>query len=161
MSSFIPPEEYYKTIPKKFMGAGVIFVDSHDRVLVLETTYKERWEVPGGIIDQEESPLDAAVREVKEELGIDVDRTLLKLTTIDFQHTQGVKPDNIQFHFWGGVIDPTAIVLDSDELKSFKFIDPSELEVYCKPALARRTLATLQAAKEGKMVYLEDGYPIV
>lgn len=159
MSLFIPPEQYYKTVPKKFMGAGVIFVDDQDRVLILETTYKEHWEVPGGLVDEEESPLDAAVREVKEELGIDVDRALLRLTTIDFQHIQGVKPDNIQIHFWGGVIDPSAIILDSDELKSFKFIDSSDLEEYCKPALARRTQATLQAAKEGRTVYLEDGYP--
>jgi 8-oxo-dGTP pyrophosphatase MutT (NUDIX family) len=51
------------------MGAAVLFTDTGGRVLLVEPTYKDYWEVPGGAVDADESPYDAAVREVKEELG--------------------------------------------------------------------------------------------
>jgi 8-oxo-dGTP pyrophosphatase MutT (NUDIX family) len=35
---------------------------------LLEPTYKEDWEIPGGIIEENESPREACKREVLEEL---------------------------------------------------------------------------------------------
>jgi ADP-ribose pyrophosphatase YjhB (NUDIX family) len=52
------------------MAAGALFFDAADRVLMVEPTYKDYWEVPGGYVETGESPLQAAVREVHEELGI-------------------------------------------------------------------------------------------
>lgn len=36
--------------------------------------YPNVWDVPGGHIDDGESPMDALVREIREELGIEIDR---------------------------------------------------------------------------------------
>jgi 8-oxo-dGTP diphosphatase len=38
----------------------------------LRTKYKDYWDIPGGYVEPGESPHDAARREVREELGIDV-----------------------------------------------------------------------------------------
>lgn len=54
------------------MGAAVLFTDPAGRVLLVEPTYKDYWEVPGGAVDADESPYDAAMRELKEELGLSV-----------------------------------------------------------------------------------------
>ena len=37
--------------PGKRMGAGALVRDTHGRVLIVEPTYKDRWEVPGGAVE--------------------------------------------------------------------------------------------------------------
>ncbi len=172
MRTVLPLAQHYARLPKKCMAAGVIFVDEQQRVLIVETTYSETWEVPGGYVEANESILDAAVREIREEIGAKLDRTSLRLTTVDYKHADGdppspqategqAKPESIQFHFWGGVIDPATITVDNDEISSFKFVPSGQLDQSCTPTLARRTQATVEAALENRTVYLEDGYPIV
>lgn len=54
--------------------AGCILQDDQGRVLLLHrnTAKRTQWEIPGGKIDEGENAQKAAVREVKEELGVDV-----------------------------------------------------------------------------------------
>lgn len=37
-----------------------------------ETTYKEYWDIPGGLADYGELPRETAIRETKEEVGLDI-----------------------------------------------------------------------------------------
>lgn len=54
--------------------AGCILKDRHGRVLLLHRHSKgaDQWEVPGGKLENTEDPKAAAIREVKEEVGVDV-----------------------------------------------------------------------------------------
>ncbi|WP_169813104.1 NUDIX domain-containing protein [Nocardia jejuensis] len=72
------------------MGAGLLFVDELGRVLLVEPTYKDHWELPGGVVEGGESPGAAAVREVREELGLDV--PLGQLLVVDWV-PPGLYPD--------------------------------------------------------------------
>lgn len=40
-----------------------------------ETTYKEYWDIPGGLVDVGEMPRKAAIRETREEVGLDITPT--------------------------------------------------------------------------------------
>ncbi len=60
--------ETSRELPKKRVGSGVAIVDQEMRVLLVEPTYKETWEVPGGMVELDESPREAARRECFEEL---------------------------------------------------------------------------------------------
>ena len=53
------------------MAAGVLYVDDQDRVLIVEPTYHDHWNLPGGVVQANESPYAAARREIGEELGLD------------------------------------------------------------------------------------------
>lgn len=55
-------------------GVRVIILDQNQRILMVRQHHQERyvWTVPGGAIEPGETSLDAAVREVKEETGLDV-----------------------------------------------------------------------------------------
>ncbi|MGH3470999.1 MAG: NUDIX domain-containing protein, partial [Nocardioidaceae bacterium] len=42
------------------------------QILLCELTYKKFWDLPGGCVDPIEPPAAAVVREIREELGLDV-----------------------------------------------------------------------------------------
>lgn len=61
-------------------GIAVIVVNENDEVLLMQRGPNARtetgfWENPGGEIELDENPVDAAIREVREELGVDVEIT--------------------------------------------------------------------------------------
>ncbi len=52
-------------------GAACVILDGGGRVLLVKENYeRRRWTLPGGAIDADETPWDAAVREVAEETGL-------------------------------------------------------------------------------------------
>ena len=70
--SYLPPREYYATLPKHIAGAGAIFRDADGGILLVKPSYRETWEIPGGGLEHGEDPWAAAVREVKEEIGLEL-----------------------------------------------------------------------------------------
>jgi 8-oxo-dGTP diphosphatase len=54
------------------LGAAAVILDRQDRVLLVRHTYGRcNWEIPGGASEPGESVIDTAVREVREEAGVD------------------------------------------------------------------------------------------
>jgi 8-oxo-dGTP pyrophosphatase MutT (NUDIX family) len=56
---------------RHFTASAIVF-DDHDRVLLVHHNKLGMWLYPGGHIDPNEDPAQAAIREVREETGIDV-----------------------------------------------------------------------------------------
>jgi putative (di)nucleoside polyphosphate hydrolase len=54
----------------KLISAGTIIHDNNS-LLVCHVTDKPYWDIPKGLIENNEDPLDAAMRELYEETGID------------------------------------------------------------------------------------------
>ena len=61
---------WLKSLEARPSSAAVIIEDSEGRSLIVKAGYKSHWTFPGGIIDSGETPMQAAVREVREEVGI-------------------------------------------------------------------------------------------
>jgi len=62
----------------KFKAAMVVVLNGDNEVLLLKRSTEsnwmpEKWALPGGHIEEGESPKDAAVRETKEETSLDID----------------------------------------------------------------------------------------
>jgi 8-oxo-dGTP diphosphatase len=59
---------------KPIQLAGCVIIDEYDRILLIhrKTAGKQQWELPGGKIEQHETPEEAAIRELQEELGVSV-----------------------------------------------------------------------------------------
>ena len=55
---------------KRVASASVILEDADGRALIVKAHYKDYWTFPGGMLDDRESPKQAAIREVFEEVGI-------------------------------------------------------------------------------------------
>lgn len=58
---------------KRQFTASAFIIDSKNRVLLLWHKKAQKWMPPGGHIDADELPEDAARRECKEETGLDVE----------------------------------------------------------------------------------------
>jgi 8-oxo-dGTP pyrophosphatase MutT (NUDIX family) len=62
------------------LGVNAVIVDDTGRVLLALRARPPIWNLPGGGVEPGESPWDAAVREVREEVGVRV--TVLRLTGV-------------------------------------------------------------------------------
>ncbi|MEJ7796249.1 MAG: NUDIX hydrolase, partial [Nocardioides sp.] len=60
-------------LPRKRAISQLLVRDTDGRVLVCELTYKRDWDLPGGVVEVGESPKLAVAREVREELGLDLE----------------------------------------------------------------------------------------
>ncbi|WAU84609.1 NUDIX hydrolase [Streptomyces sp. Qhu-G9] len=139
------------------MAAGALFFDADGRVLMVVPTYKDYWDIPGGYVETGESPLQAASREVREELGITP--TLGRLLAVDWAPS-ATEGDKVLYLFDGGELAPEAVEEirpQAEELKRVMFVAPGEIPDRTIPRLARRILAAIDARAASAPVYLEHG----
>jgi 8-oxo-dGTP pyrophosphatase MutT (NUDIX family) len=136
------------------VAAGVLFNDDDGRVLLVNPTYKKGWEIPGGYVEIGESPRTAAIREVKEELGLDIDvRTLLVLDWAPHPN----EGDKLLIIFDGGTLSQDqleGIVFEDGELSAARFFSPDELFDVLPDRLAKRVI---RAARGTQSRFLEHG----
>ncbi|MCO8275166.1 NUDIX hydrolase [Actinoplanes sp. TRM 88003] len=153
-------DDFTGTLPRKRMGAGALLSDDRGRVLLVEPTYKDYWEIPGGVVEADESPYAAVMREMKEELGLDLRPG--RLLSVDWVPPQPSRTEGVMLLFDGGALTADQagqIQLPPDELRSWAWCDEQEAAERLPELLARRILATVRARDEGTVVYLEDGHP--
>ncbi|MFI5608302.1 NUDIX domain-containing protein [Amycolatopsis sp. NPDC051903] len=145
-------------LPRKSAAAGVFARDAGGRVLFVHPTYKPFLDIPGGLVEDDESPLAACRREVREELGIEL--AVGRLLLVDWLPAHGVWRDSLQFVFDGGVLSAAqidAIEPAADELSRCEFRTLGEAAPRLRPAMARRLELAQQALGTGETRYGEFG----
>ena len=148
-------QDYYNSLPKKPMGAGVLFFNEQNELLIVKPNYKEYWLVPGGSVEVNESPKDAAIREVKEELGLDIE--IDKLLTVS--HSKTLEGDNLKFIFSGGLLSSqqiSQIELQEEELVEFAFVAIEIALEMLGTAMSARLPFCVEALENGSVIYLEN-----
>lgn len=148
---------YYKSLPKKRMGAGCLFFNDRQEVLLVKPTYKPVWEIPGGVTEENESPKQCCQREVNEEIGLK--RAIGRLLAVDYNSPTSPKTESLMFIFDGGVLseaDIATMQLPADELSEFAFFSRDALPAAMTSTLKARVLAAWQQYDHGHAIYLED-----
>ena len=146
------------SLPTKRAIAQGVLRDPAGRVLLCELTYKAEWDLPGGVVDPSESPAECVVREVREELSIDVE--VRALLAVNWLPPWRGWSDATVFVFDLGIADEELIArttLERREIRSLHFAAEEEWEERVAP-YNQRLLAFL-AAHAGPTAYLEDGLP--
>ncbi|GAA2714016.1 NUDIX domain-containing protein [Micromonospora olivasterospora] len=139
------------------VAAGALFVDEQERMMLVRPTYKSHWDIPGGYVEDGESPLSACGREVYEELGLRV--AIGALLTVDWAPRPD-EGDKMLFVFDGGTLTAdqlAAVAFRDGEIAECAFVEDHQLDGLTIPRLARRLRASMQARKQARTAYLEDG----
>lgn len=149
-------EEYAAILTKKQVGTAVLLFNAREELLIVKPDYREGWLVPGGATDDDESPLHCALRETKEEIGLDIPE--LTLVGIYYGHKKGVFTDSLKFVFSGGTLTEEQIAqikLQTEELEKYTFIPPQEAVPLLSSSLQKSLPACLEAVKNKSVAYIE------
>lgn len=155
------PANFLDSLPRKRMASSMLFSNIEDEVLLVEPTYKDHWELPGGVVECDESPRDAAQREINEELGLNYPAG--RLLVLDWIPPAADRSEAVVAVFDGGVlssVEVARIVVPAEELRGFGFFGLEEIGSVLPPLQVRRIVAAVHARREGTTAYLEHGHMI-
>ena len=148
-------------LPRKRAIAQMLVRDTEGRVLLCNLTYKQDWDLPGGVVEVNEAPHLAVAREVEEELALDITAGRLVLT--DWLPPWSGWDDAVCLVFDGGVHDPSLadrIVPQAREIRSARFCTLAEVHNLCADFTARRIDSALAGVESGNAQYTESGRPL-
>ena len=78
-------------------SATLILEDAEGRALIVKANYKSYWTFPGGVIDRHETPLQGAIRETHEEVGLVIDPQVVSFSWV--ANRKSKLADTYQFVF--------------------------------------------------------------
>jgi RimJ/RimL family protein N-acetyltransferase/ADP-ribose pyrophosphatase YjhB (NUDIX family) len=133
-------------LPRKRAISQMLVRDPEDRVLLCRLTYKNDWDLPGGVVEVGESPQVAVQREVEEELGLEVEPRGLLLT--DWLPPWGGWDDAVCLVFDGGTLPHSAladVVMQEREIRDVRFCTLEEVDELAADFTARRVRAAVSA----------------
>lgn len=115
---------------KPRVEVAAVYIQYNDLILLLHRQeYKSqgnKWGIPGGKVDKDETALQAAIREVKEETGFDISKQLIEnLDTVYVEHNE---KDHFIYHMFRTKMegDPSAVKINFDEHKGFTWVSPAD-----------------------------------
>lgn len=143
---------------KRAIGQGLIR-SSAGRVLLCQLTYKEAWDLPGGVVEPGESPQVGCLREVHEELGVRMSSH--GLLAVNWMEPWRGWDDACTFLFDLGVHDETTVasmVFEAREIAAVHWCAAADIVRFAAPATARLLLEVLATLERGERStrYLEN-----
>ncbi|MEI5103517.1 NUDIX hydrolase [Streptomyces sp. PmtG] len=137
-------------------SAGAIITDEHGDVLMVNPLYSAYWNLPGGHVEGGEDPSAACAREIRAELGLDVEMgDLLVVAWVD----SGGSMPRVYYIFDAGEVSAErrrAITLREDVPGRFGFVSPDLVDTSMIPPFVEPMwAAALTARKDKRLVCLE------
>jgi len=148
---------------RKRVSADVLLRDATGAILLVDPVYKPGWDLPGGMAEANEPPLDTVRREIREELELGLDTGPLRVLCIDWVPPHDPWDDLLAFIFDGGTLTReqiTSLRIVDGELGSFEFCTAAQARERLSPRTWRRTARALEALRTGQVRYLQDGNPV-
>ncbi|MFB8763766.1 NUDIX hydrolase [Nocardiopsis alba] len=127
--------------------SGIVLRPGDGKVLVIQRADDGRWVPPGGVLELAETPEQCAVREVREETGVEI--RPLKLTGVYKNMKLGVVSLALLCEPIGGHARP------SDEALNVSWLDPDEA-IRAAPE-ARGIRITDALSGDGPFIRVHDG----
>lgn len=125
-------------------SVSVLPIDEQGRVLLVRQTDSGNWATIGGMVEVDESPAEAAVREAREEAGVEVE--LLRLVAaMGGPEFRGQYPNGDEVAYVSSVYEARVVsgepVHDGDETSAVGWFDRSAIGSLALNPLNRRLLS--------------------
>ncbi|MGW0393321.1 NUDIX domain-containing protein [Streptomyces sp. NPDC003042] len=151
---------YYAAQPSPLVAATGIVLDPQGRVLVLTTSYKDDLELPGGTVEDTETPEAGLARELEEELDLAV--PVGRLLAVDSCPPGPLGRSIVVHAHLVGPLTPTlieAISFPDGEVTEARWLTPEDACAALPARVAPRLRAGLAALHSGSIAHLVDGVP--
>ncbi len=116
---------WHNALPAKRVGAMVALRNPTGQLLLVQPNYKPGWSMVGGVVDEGEPPLAAALREVQEEVGLTLEPERLSFLGLLYRPPNGERLDILTVIFGATLTaaEVDAIVLQDSELEDSIFMN--------------------------------------
>ncbi len=114
----------YWGIRKPKTYGALITIWHRGEILLVKNSYLNYFSLPGGYVRREEKALDAAVRELREEVGLNIKPEDL-LLVLQTEHDWENRHDNVTI-FALEVTEKPQLVIDNREVISAEFYPPAQ-----------------------------------
>ena len=144
-------------LPRKRVITQGLLRNERDEYLLCELTYKPEWDLPGGVVEPGESPATGLLREIREELGLELPPT--RMTAINWLPPWSGWDDACVVVFDLGIVPASAVQRMRLEPTEIRYVHWCDLDrvVERGTAATTRLLRFLATADGDGPYYLEDG----
>lgn len=115
---------------KPRFAIAAVYIEYEDKILLLHRqdhkSQGNKWGIPGGKVNMSEAPLNAAIREIKEETGYDISMQAIEnLGTVYIEYNE---KNHFTYHMFRTQLkdDPGAVKIDFNEHKGFTWVTPAD-----------------------------------
>lgn len=146
-------KNWIKLTHKRISSSGVMLEDNDGKLLVVKVFYKPYWTVPGGLVDEGETPKHAASREVFEEVGIRLDERDLTFVLVADRISKELQ--TYQFLFKAKLTDEAKkhIIPQVTEIEEYAFITKTQVQL-----TDREYAKAVQQWADGTTGYVEQTF---
>ncbi|WP_353952920.1 NUDIX hydrolase [Knoellia sp. S7-12] len=144
-------------LPRKRNIAQGLLRNEEGEILLCELAYKAEWDLPGGVVDPQESPAACVVREISEELGVSLG--LQRLLAVNWLPPWRGWDDAVLFLYDMGVVPSSFtddLTLLPREIKAVHWVSPDAIGEHVAPYTSRMLEQLLDGDNTAYTVYFEN-----
>ncbi len=149
----LPWRLFHLLLNKRASSANVLVENTSGELLVLKANYKPYWSLPGGWIDKNETPRQAAVRELLEETGIVVSEDELELRYVIDRISPRANSYLFVFRLRTALTQDVAITLQSKEIENYDWV--TKVDITSKKSGRHYNQAPKNWASDAPLFYIE------
>ncbi|NEE01070.1 NUDIX domain-containing protein [Phytoactinopolyspora halotolerans] len=145
---------FFADLPAQSAAAGMLITDENGRSLLVRTVDREGLVLPGGVVEEGESPAAAAEREVLEETGLVLPVT--RLLVVQHKPATDSTPASLMFVFdTERVASGVVLRLQEEEIADALWLDPPTAIRQHTDGGRSRLAAALRARNESHTFYMD------